>query len=87
MMSEESRHKRERNPVAPQANGMPKFLTEEQLAERWVISPKALQKWRLTGEGPIFVKIGSRVRYSIDEIEKFEACAVRRSTSDGSPAC
>ena len=35
------------------------------------LSPKTLNKWRLTGEGPVFSKIGGAVRYSIDDLDEF----------------
>lgn len=41
------------------------YLNETQLAERWGISKKMLQKLRYQGGGPQFLKIGHLVRYSI----------------------
>ena len=31
------------------------------LASRWTISHRTLERWRWSGEGPLFVKIGGRV--------------------------
>jgi len=59
-----------------------KALTEQHVAELTELSVRTLQKWRLTGEGPVFVKLGRAVRYREEDIDAFlEACA-RRSTSD-----
>lgn len=48
------------------------FLTGAEVAERWRISPRTLEGWRDKGIGPTFVRIGSRVRYPIDAIERAE---------------
>jgi predicted site-specific integrase-resolvase len=50
------------------------------------ISPRTLQRWRVTGEGPPFVKIGRAVRYREDDLEKFIAERRRSSTSTRSAA-
>jgi predicted DNA-binding transcriptional regulator AlpA len=57
------------------------FLTEKQLAERWNISVKAIQRWRVVGQGPKWMKFGSAVRYPLAEVEKLEAASLRSSTS------
>lgn len=48
------------------------FLTTHDVARRWVMSVRSLEGWRDKGIGPTYYKIGSRVRYRIDDIEKFE---------------
>ena len=57
------------------------LLTERQLAERWSVSVKLLQKLRYEGEGPIFTKIGSSVRYSLADILAYEDARKLASTS------
>jgi len=47
-------------------------MTVEELAERWHLKPKTLHNWHLTGKGPTPVKIGRRLLYSIDAIERWE---------------
>ena len=53
---------------------MLKYLTPVQLAERWggTIHIRTLQNWRCKREGPEFVKIGSRVMYPLEAVEKWE---------------
>lgn len=34
-----------------------KFLTPEQLCERWQVTMKSLEKWRLQGKPPVFMKV------------------------------
>ncbi len=60
-----------------------KFLTEDDLSERWGVSKRTLQAWRLQGKPPGFVKLGARcVRYPPDEVERVEREQFRHSTSD-----
>lgn len=49
-----------------------KFLNQPELARRWKLSQRTLERWRWLGEGPPYVKIGGRVLYSIEDIEAFE---------------
>ena len=46
------------------------------------VSRSSLQKMRVYGNGPIFVKIGNRVRYRVSDLEKFLADRVVSSTSE-----
>jgi hypothetical protein len=48
-----------------------------QLARRWNLSPRTLERWRWIGAGPIFLKIGGRVAYRVADIEAWEAERVR----------
>ena len=48
-------------------------LSQTDLANRWRMSPRTLERWRFTGEGPRFMKIGGRVVYRLEVIETFEA--------------
>ena len=48
------------------------FLNQVHLARRWHISPRTLERWRWTGDGPAYVKIGGRVVYSLDDVETYE---------------
>lgn len=49
-----------------------KFLSQSELAKRWGISPRTLERWRWLGEGLRFVKIGGLVRYSLEDIMAYE---------------
>lgn len=60
----------------------PKFtLSEADLASRWSMSPKTLQRWRMEGRGPIYLKMGKRVNYSLNAVIAFESCIQHVSTS------
>ena len=53
---------------------------QRDLARRWSMSERTLERWRWLGQGPQFLKIGGRVLYRLEDIEAFEAEQVRQST-------
>jgi Helix-turn-helix domain len=63
----------------------PTYLTQVELAVRWRISPRTLERWRWAGEGPRFIKIGGLVRYRLEDIERFEAEQLRQITGTQQP--
>ena len=56
-------------------------LNEVELATRWSIAIKTLQRWRSDGRGPLFCKLGTRVTYLIKDVEAYELQVARYSTS------
>jgi len=54
-------------------------LTQQDVARRWRISPRTLERWRWQGEGPRFLKIGGRVVYRLLDVEAFEAEKLREA--------
>jgi DNA-binding transcriptional MerR regulator len=61
-----------------------RHLNQNELAERLNISPRTLERWRWLGEGPPFLKIGGRVVYRLQDIERYEADQLRASTTGSS---
>ncbi|MBS1214290.1 MAG: hypothetical protein H6R26_2907, partial [Proteobacteria bacterium] len=55
-------------------------INENELAERWGISPKTLQRWRTEGRGPRYLKLSKRVVYPVDEVLNFENRSLYEST-------
>ena len=55
-------------------------INETELAERWGLSPKTLQRWRSEARGPRYLKLSKRVTYPLDEIIDFEQRALHEST-------
>lgn len=49
------------------------FLTAAEVAERWGVARQNLATMRYQGTGPIFTKIGGRVRYALEDVEAYEA--------------
>lgn len=58
------------------------YLSTETAAQLLGLSPRTLEKWRGTGGGPIFVKLGRRVAYRLADVERWIESQRRRSTSD-----
>lgn len=57
-----------------------KMLSGRELAERWGLSTKTLDRWRNTGDGPPYLKFGRTVRYRMEDVIEFEQRAVIRKT-------
>lgn len=71
-------------PIPSTPNDNKCFLTETQLAKRWQVSKKLIQKQRQHGTGVPFVRLGGRiVRYRIEEVCAFEEAALRMNTCVG----
>ena len=59
-----------------------KHLNQHELADRWDLSERTLERWRCIGWGPCFLKVGGRVVYRLEDIEAYEICHMRASTSE-----
>ena len=59
-----------------------RLVGEEDAAASLGVAPRTLQRWRVTGEGPAFCKLGSRIGYRMEDLEAFVA-AVRRTSTSG----
>lgn len=58
------------------------LLTVEETAEFLRCSISILNKWRVTGSGPRFTKVGARVRYRLADLTDFIEIRTRTSTSE-----
>ena len=54
-------------------NNATRHLRQRQLAERWGLSVRTLERWRTQRVGPPFLKLGGRIVYQLQDIQKFEA--------------
>jgi predicted site-specific integrase-resolvase len=61
------------------ADDPPVYMREDELAARWRISVRTLQRWRREGRGPPFVRFGKRVAYGHLEVLSYE----QRARQDG----
>lgn len=48
------------------------LLRERDVAARWIVSLRTLQRWRAEGAGPPFVRLGGAIRYRMTDILAFE---------------
>ena len=61
-------------------------LNQIELARRWRISPRTLEKWRWLHQGPTYLKIGGRVAYRLGDIESFEMAQCHAVGPQADPA-
>ncbi|WP_293682787.1 helix-turn-helix domain-containing protein [uncultured Phenylobacterium sp.] len=54
------------------------LLDTEQVAKGWGFAEVTLRKWRMTGDGPRFMRLGRAIRYRRADLEDF---LVRRAFS------
>jgi hypothetical protein len=52
---------------------MASLMTEQEVSKRLNVSLASLRRWRLLRRGPAFVKVGSLVRYSPENLEAWLA--------------
>lgn len=51
----------------------PVLLTQRELAERWKVSGRTLERWRADVFGPAWLLIGGSIRYRLEDVLAFEA--------------
>lgn len=54
-------------------------LNQKELARRWGISHRTLERWRYIGQGPAFLKLGGRVLYRLPDVEAFEQSQLQQA--------
>ncbi len=57
-------------------------LNQIDLARRWKISPRTLERWRWLREGPRYLKLGGRVLYRVADIEAYERSIICLTKAD-----
>ncbi len=50
-------------------------LNESELSDRLRLSVRTLQRWRWSGRGPAYLKLGGRVVYRLVDVEEWEAAS------------
>ena len=58
------------------------FLSTRQAADRFGVSPRTLERYRGTGEGPVFYRFGRHVRYLQADLDAWAKTRRRISTRD-----
>jgi len=59
------------------------YLTEAEFSERYHIARRTAQRWRITGDGPPFVRVGVRkVVYRQSDCEAWAAAQTFTSRAD-----
>jgi len=66
----------------PLANLPPRFLRTPEAARFLGLSGRTLEKHRTFGTGPTYRKIGGRIVYCVEDLQRWADLGVRTSTSD-----
>ena len=64
----------------------PEFYTARELSKRWKTSEKTLERWRMDGTGPAYLKIGGKVLYATETILAHERVRTRTATGAAVPS-
>jgi hypothetical protein len=56
-----------------EGSSAPIWLTTAELADRWRLTTRTLERWRVERYGPEWHHIGGSIRYSMVAVEAFEA--------------
>lgn len=58
------------------------LLSTVAAADRLGLTRKTLEHWRITGQGPVFVKLGRAVRYEAAALDEFVSQCRRKHTAE-----
>lgn len=63
-----------------------RYLNTHQAGEYLGLSPRTLDRYRVKGGGPVYHRLGGRVRYLVADLEAWAESRRRTSTSDDGAA-
>jgi hypothetical protein len=63
----------------------PRHLTQDDLAGRWRISERTLERWRWQRLGPNYIKIGGRVVYRLADVLSYESTQLHTTAPANDP--
>jgi hypothetical protein len=69
--------------AAPVVGQEDRRLTVEEAAQVLCVSVKTLEAWRRLGKGPVFVKLGRAVRYTMRALDQFTLERTVRNSAEG----
>ena len=62
---------------------MESILREQEAADRLLVSVRTLQRWRVQGQGPVYLKLGRKlVAYTEGDLREYLERCRRQSTSE-----
>jgi len=50
----------------------PTYLSPDEVAARWRVSVRTLERWRWKKTGPHYHKLGGKISYSLSDLEAYE---------------
>jgi hypothetical protein len=51
---------------------LPTYLNPHELAARFRVSPRTLERWRWLKTGPNYIKLGGKIVYALTDVEAYE---------------
>lgn len=66
--------------MTPETDYNESHLRPIDVARRWGVSLKTLERWRCEGTGPYYLKLGGQVRYRKNDLERYERILMRSRT-------
>ena len=65
------------------------YLTERQFCDRYHVAPRTVQRWRVTGQGPLWVRVGPhKIAYRLSDVERWTRSRTYSNRADElSQAC
>lgn len=69
--------------LEPEQKAAKTLLSEPDLAARWQVSRRTIQRWRCEGRVPAYLRLGRRINYRLTDILAFEKAA--RIRTGGQP--
>jgi hypothetical protein len=73
---------RQDDPSSSSGQNAEPFVDENRAAEHLGVSPRTMQRWRSTGTGPPWFRIGRLAKYRITGLTAWAEAQARTSTSD-----
>ena len=67
---------------AKRNDSMERLFDEKPASDYLGLSVRTLQTWRLKGGGPVFCKLGSRVKYRLSDLDDFIRARTMAHTSE-----
>ncbi len=67
-------------------DGKTDYLTTRMAAAHLGLSTRTLDRYRVSGDGPVFLRFGGRVRYLREDLDAWARTRRRKSTSDDGTA-
>ena len=70
------------DPPTIKDRNMQPLLTQRQASEMLALSERTLERFRISGIGPKFVRMGKSIRYRLSDVEAWIASRTVGSTSE-----
>lgn len=70
------------NPLEISDDEIEKPFSNQQAADYLGMTAATMNKWRCTGEGPRFMKVGRLIKYRRSDLDEFLQARLCRSTSE-----